>query len=146
MENNPSKFREFLLSGVGRATMIALFYIIIFGIVMASVATDNPYIAVIEMFIFAYFGWKSLNKIQPNIFLIMPVSGWVIYFVVKFVLSFLIGIFIAPFQIAKMITNRLKLVLPSIISKSQSAFVPGRAIINNILISAELMHYLKPKK
>ncbi|KAH9704682.1 reverse transcriptase domain-containing protein [Citrus sinensis] len=47
---------------------------------------------------------------------------------------------------AKMLANRLKGVLGSVISKSQSAFVPGRAITNNILISTEIMHYLKRKK
>ncbi|KAH9790374.1 reverse transcriptase domain-containing protein [Citrus sinensis] len=48
--------------------------------------------------------------------------------------------------IAKMLANRLKLVLDSVISDSQSAFVPGRAITDNILISAEIMHFLKRKR
>ncbi|KAH9802749.1 reverse transcriptase domain-containing protein [Citrus sinensis] len=48
--------------------------------------------------------------------------------------------------VAKMLANRLKLILGSIISDSQSAFIPGRTIIDNIMISAELMHYLKRKR
>ena len=36
--------------------------------------------------------------------------------------------------------------LGSVISESHSIFVPGRAITDNILISTEIMHYLKPKK
>lgn len=48
--------------------------------------------------------------------------------------------------VAKMLTNRLKGVLGSVISESHSAFVPGRAITDNILISTEIMHYLKRKK
>ncbi|KAH9750457.1 reverse transcriptase domain-containing protein [Citrus sinensis] len=48
--------------------------------------------------------------------------------------------------IAKMLANRLKLVLDSVIFDSQSAFVPGRAITDNILISAEIMHFLKRKR
>ena len=43
--------------------------------------------------------------------------------------------------IAKMLANRLKLVLDSVISDSQSAFVPGRAITYNILISVKIMHF-----
>ena len=48
--------------------------------------------------------------------------------------------------VAKMLANRMKLVLDSVIFKSQSAFVPGRAITNNILISAEIIHFLKKKR
>ena len=48
--------------------------------------------------------------------------------------------------VAKMLASRLKLVLGSIISDSQSAFIPGRSITDNIMISAEVMHYLKRKK
>ena len=48
--------------------------------------------------------------------------------------------------VAKMLTNRLKGVLGSVISESHNAFVPGRAITDNILISTEIMHYLKWKK
>lgn len=45
--------------------------------------------------------------------------------------------------IAKMLANWLKLVLDTVISDPQSAFVPGRAITDNILISTEIMHFLK---
>ena len=57
---------------------------------------------------FTYFGWKALNRITPNIFLFMPIIGWVIYFSVKFVLSVIVGMFVAPFQIAKLITNGIQ--------------------------------------
>lgn len=38
-------------------------------------------------------GWRALDRITPNIFLFLPVVGWVIYYVVKGVLSAFIGIF-----------------------------------------------------
>lgn len=47
--------------------------------------------------------------------------------------------------ISKVLANRLKLVLPAVISENQCAFLPGRLISDNILISFELMHYLKRK-
>lgn len=45
--------------------------------------------------------------------------------------------------IAKILSLRLKPLLHLIISESQSAFVPGRAISNNVLITHELLHSLK---
>lgn len=47
--------------------------------------------------------------------------------------------------IAKMLANRLKLVLDIVIFDPQSAFVHVRAITDNILISAEIMHFSKRK-
>ena len=48
--------------------------------------------------------------------------------------------------ITKIIVNRLKLVLKHYISINQSAFIPGRHIIDNIIISHEYLHFLKNKR
>lgn len=42
--------------------------------------------------------------------------------------------------ISKIIASRLKVVLPSIISKNQAAFLEGRSILDNVLLSHELLH------
>lgn len=45
--------------------------------------------------------------------------------------------------ISKLLANRFKVLLPELVSENQSAFVEGRAISDNILISHEVLHYLK---
>ncbi|KAL0430275.1 UNVERIFIED_CONTAM: putative mitochondrial protein [Sesamum radiatum] len=47
---------------------------------------------------------------------------------------------------SKTIANRLKPLLDVIISPSQTAFVPGRLITENVLLAFEVNHFLKTKK
>lgn len=48
--------------------------------------------------------------------------------------------------VSKVLANCLRQVLPSVIYETQSAFIKGRSITNNVLIVFELLHYIKRNK
>lgn len=48
--------------------------------------------------------------------------------------------------VSKVICNKLKLIMPLLVSKSQSAFILGRLITNNIIVAYELLHSMKSNK
>lgn len=47
--------------------------------------------------------------------------------------------------IAKVFANKLKCVLPNLISIEQSAFIEGRSILDNAMIATEIIHYMRCK-
>lgn len=48
--------------------------------------------------------------------------------------------------VSKVLSNRLKSVLPGLVDKAQSAFISGRAIQDNVIIAFEAIHAMKNKR
>lgn len=98
--------KKFLSGFWGRVALTVVLYFVIFGIMLAAISLLNsPAVIVIIAIAFTVFGWKALSKITPNVFLIMPVGGWIAYYVVKGALSFFLGVFVAPFVMGKALSK-----------------------------------------
>jgi len=56
------------------------------------------------------YGWSILNSITPSMFLWMSWVGWIIYYGIKLVLAYFIGLVALPIKIFKWVTelNRVK--------------------------------------
>ena len=48
--------------------------------------------------------------------------------------------------ISNVLANRLKAILPHLITENQSVFLSERLITNNVLVAFKLMHFLECKK
>lgn len=104
-EKGQSQVKLFFASTMGRVVVTIVSMIVIYGVMMACLQSSSQVILGITLVACGFFGWKALNKITPDIFLFMSIGGWAIYFLIKGLLSIMIGAFIAPFQIGKMISN-----------------------------------------
>jgi len=102
--NNSVNAKSFFASSLGRLTVMIISGIIIYGLIVVGLSASTP-VFLVTMIGCGYFGWKALSRITPSIFLIMPLMGWFIYFFIKGMLSVVIGAFIAPYQIGKMISS-----------------------------------------
>lgn len=100
--NNKKDIKAFFASNLGRLVVMVISGIIIYGLIIVGLSAATP-VFIITMLLCGYFGWKALNKITPSIFLVMSFTGWFIYFFIKGMLSVVVGAFVAPYQIGKMI-------------------------------------------
>lgn len=54
------------------------------------------------------WGWSILTKITPNMFLFLSWVGWLVYFLIKFTIAALIGMFVTPYKIYKIISGLIQ--------------------------------------
>lgn len=98
-------FMKFLTTPGGRVAMTLFFAVVVFLLIFFAVMSDVDIMMFAVVAICGFFGWKALSRITANLFLWMSWVGWLVYFILKGFLSVMIGLVVAPFQIAKMISN-----------------------------------------
>ena len=55
------------------------------------------------------YGWAILNRITPSMFLWMSWVGWLIYFFIKFLLAYFIGIIALPIKLFLWISELVRI-------------------------------------
>ena len=82
-------------------SVIIAIALLIVGIIF-SIWIGNP---TGMLFIGIPFGWRILNMLTPRFFIWMPIMGWVIYFLIKFLLSYIIGFIALPIYVFRQVKN-----------------------------------------
>lgn len=54
------------------------------------------------------YGWSILNRITPSMFLWMSWFGWLIYYLIKLFLAYIIGIIALPIKLYKWISELIR--------------------------------------
>jgi len=101
-------FKSFIQSPLGKLVIIAVVYLISFGLLVLSVQIGNAYMFAGILIACAIGGWHFLEKINLGFLISLPLVGWLIYFVFKLWISMMIGFFVTPFFIAGKISNAVK--------------------------------------
>lgn len=99
------KSGAFWASKTGTMIITVVCYVITWGLILAlgSSETNLAWFGILPC---AYFGWKSLNRIQPTMFLWLSFAGWIVYFFVKLMLSIAVGLFVAPYFIERWLADK----------------------------------------
>lgn len=95
---------QFLKTTGGRVVIIGICYVITLIIVLLLPDTIGMILALLCV----YFGWITLDRIQPALFIWMPIIGWVIYIFVKLIIAYIIGLFVAPYKIGNKIFEMIQ--------------------------------------
>ena len=109
--DNKNKVLDFLISPAGRIVITVVGMILIYGIIMIALESNSSFVLGVTLLTCTFFGWSALNKITPRIFIWMSITGWLIYFLIKGLLAVTIGVFVAPFQISKVLAEYINGIL-----------------------------------
>ena len=102
------KILKFICTKSGKFGLTIALYGIVFAIMALLVGLDLLPVSLVIVLAFSIGGWKALNRIQPTMFLTMSWVGWLFYFLIKFFLSVLIGMFVTPYVVSNKIAGGIQ--------------------------------------
>ncbi|QQE81610.1 DUF2180 family protein [Alicyclobacillus sp. SO9] len=90
-----------------RKTFVRNIVIMIVLFVVGLLAGQGFFERILEGYFFAGipWGWNILTRITPRMFLFMSWMGWIFYFAIKLFLAMIIGMFVTPYQIYRVISG-----------------------------------------
>jgi len=107
-----SKNPSFMQGPGGRILVTVASIVIIWGLIYLALAIDFPPLGIAVVALCVYFGWRALNNLQDTLLsrliVILPIGGWVIFLVIKFLLAAMIGLFVAPFVLGRKVGERFE--------------------------------------
>ncbi|OCA87777.1 hypothetical protein A8F94_08000 [Bacillus sp. FJAT-27225] len=88
-----------------------------------SIMDSAPGVNILLVYWFAAipFGWQLINKILSGWVLFMGIRGWLIYPFIKFLISWFIGGFVAPFYLFVMLKRLIQINKDTLLVKEQSS-------------------------
>ena len=102
------KVLKFICTKSGKFGLTIALYGIVFAVMALLIGLDLLPVTLLFTLAFSIGGWKALNRIQPSMFLVMSWMGWLFYFLIKFFLSLLIGMFVTPYVVSKKIAGTIQ--------------------------------------
>lgn len=103
-----NSFKEFLMSTTGSIVLTIVLIFIIYGIILLCLALEAAFLIIPIGLALFVFGWKTLGSTNPFLMIFASGNFMLFYYIFKVMLSFIIGYFVAPFKLSRMIVKKLK--------------------------------------
>ena len=103
MENNG--FKGFITSTYGKILLNVVFMVICYGALILIANSDIPWLVIPLGLACTVFGWSTLGETSWWIKLFASGNYLMFHYIVKFMLSLIIGYFVIPFKISRKIVK-----------------------------------------
>ena len=106
MENEKG-FKGFIASAYGKIILNIVMVVICYGALILIANSEIPWLMIPLALACTIFGWKTLGETNPFLMIFASGNFMIFYFIVKFILSVIIGYFVMPFKISRFIVKSI---------------------------------------